>query len=246
MILSCSTHQQIHSTGGVTLRYIVRFFLRTSKIHRCHNLLPLADIASEAPLSSEILLLLEASQTIQILRARHCYRAMAPPKVCGCDFIWAASRRFYTKVPGSQLARNSHHKSFLLRKKQPCNWSHFIDFYSPSVCGSSTGMTSTDTQVGTPRALVPLVTVRDVEKSGASTRVDASWVSDIEHVQVDDDPRQWSPKLKVSPMTLFVPLYDLPLWCRVLIHRPMTSAYSGCIGEYIVHGLLYIDDWWPR
>lgn len=54
------------------------------------------------------------------------------------------------------------------------------------------------------QAVIPLTTVRDVESSGPSTpRTDANWVPDIEHVYVNDDPRKWSPKLKVSSFSLY-------------------------------------------
>ena len=58
-----------------------------------------------------------------------------------------------------------------------------------------------DCDAARPRTLAPLVirTIRGEELSGLSTpRTDASWASDIEHVYVDDDPRKWSRKLKVS------------------------------------------------
>jgi len=87
--------------------------------------------------------------------------------------------------------------------------SHLIDCDGLSVCGSSTitlvtGITDTPVDPDTPRrprALAPLVTntIRGEESSGVSTpRTDASWASDIEHFYVDDDPRKWSRKLKVS------------------------------------------------
>jgi hypothetical protein len=71
----------------------------------------------------------------------------------------------------------------------------------------------TDTQAGTPQALVlvSLPTVEDVEKSGTSTpQMDPSWASDIEHVHVNDDPRQWSRKLKVS-LFRFMTCLAMPL-----------------------------------
>ena len=81
----------------------------------------------------------------------------------------------------------------------------------------------TDTHAGTPRALVPLARVEDVEFSRTSApRTDASWISDIEHVHVNDDPRQWSPKLKVS---LFVTFPSGT--ATLLIHRPTTFCVLG-------------------
>jgi len=87
--------------------------------------------------------------------------------------------------------------------------SHLIDCDGLSVCGSSTitlvtGIADTPVDPDTPRrprALASLVTstVRGEESPGVSTpRTDASWASDIEHFYVDDDPRKWSRKLKVS------------------------------------------------
>jgi hypothetical protein len=81
----------------------------------------------------------------------------------------------------------------------------------------------TDTHTGTPRALIPLATVEDVELSGTSApRTDASWILDVEHVHVNDDPRQWSPKLKVS---LFVTLPSGT--ATLLIHLPTTLCVLG-------------------
>lgn len=76
-------------------------------------------------------------------------------------------------------------------------------------------------QTGTP-PVVPLTgtVISDVESSGALTRMDASWVSDIEHVHVNDDPRAWSPKLKVSRLYVIAP------WSPSRshhLHRPMTT-----------------------
>jgi len=77
-----------------------------------------------------------------------------------------------------------------------------------SVCRSSTDTMATsitDTPVITPRAIVPLTSVKDVESSGPSTpRTGANWVPDIEHVHVNDDPRKWSPKLKVSSFRFMI------------------------------------------
>ena len=74
----------------------------------------------------------------------------------------------------------------------------------------------TDTQPGTPQALASLPTVEDVEFSGTSTpRMDPSWASDIEHVHVNDDPRQWSHKLKVSLFRLMTCL-AMPLRTHLL------------------------------
>jgi hypothetical protein len=69
---------------------------------------------------------------------------------------------------------------------------------------------------------VPLATDGDVESPGASTpRIEASWVSDIEHVHVQDDPRTWSPKLKVSR---FFRLYDIPPWSRHVLITPSADG----------------------
>jgi hypothetical protein len=58
---------------------------------------------------------------------------------------------------------------------------------------------TTDARTGTPHlASLTGTVIGDVESSGALTRIDASWVTDIEHVHVKDDPRAWSPNLKVS------------------------------------------------
>jgi hypothetical protein len=86
-----------------------------------------------------------------------------------------------------------------------------------------TSVTDTRANHGTPRTLAPLVTntIKDKDSAGVSTqRADASWISDIEHVYVNDDPRKWSRKLKVSVIQ-FVPLYR----CHVLIHRPITLRH---------------------
>ena len=66
---------------------------------------------------------------------------------------------------------------------------------------SVTDIRAGDHDTARPRALAPLVirTIRGEESSGVSApRTDASWTSDIENVYVDDDPRKWSRKLKVS------------------------------------------------
>lgn len=113
----------------------------------------------------------------------------------------------YTRVP-AQPGNRGTRPSLFVRSGLPMA-SHLIDCDGLSVCGSSTRtlVTSiTDTPAGhdtprRPRALAPLVTsaIRGEESSGVSTpRTDASWALDIEHVYVDDDPRKWSRKLKVS------------------------------------------------
>ena len=93
-----------------------------------------------------------------------------------------------------------------------------------------------DTAVIT-QAIIPIATVRDVESSGPPTpRMDANWVPDIEHVYVNDDPRKWSPKSKVSSFRFMSRLAVPP--CAYLSADCSSSLY---IGEYIVHGLLCHD-----
>jgi len=131
---------------------------------------------------------------------------------------WQWSTGLYSIYKGPSSARKSQHQTFPLRVRSGLLMaSHLIDCDGPSVCGSSTRtlVTSiTDTQADRdtprrPRALAPLVTsvIRGEDSSGISTpRTNASWASDIEHVYVDDDPRKWSRKLKVS---LFRFIYSL-------------------------------------
>lgn len=96
----------------------------------------------------------------------------------------------------------------IFKRNGPLVASHLIDFEFGGIFLSvaratrtmaSASITDAQTGPGTP-PLVPLTgtVISDVESSGALTRIDASWVSDIEHVHVNDDPRAWSPKLKVS------------------------------------------------
>jgi hypothetical protein len=63
----------------------------------------------------------------------------------------------------------------------------------------TTRVTDAQAQSSTVHAPAPLTAVDDVESSLPTRRIRASLLFDIENVQVDDDPRQWSPKLKVSP-----------------------------------------------
>ncbi len=136
-------------------------------------------------------------------------------------FTCTARTRFYTRVQACLGVLISGPPPF--ERKNLVNWSHFIDF-------SSTGMMATsvtDTQAGTPHALASLPTVEDVEKSGTSTpRMDPSWASDIEHVHVNDDPRQWSRKQKVC-LFRFMTCLAMPLRTHPSADDSMTFHVLG-------------------
>jgi hypothetical protein len=101
---------------------------------------------------------------------------------------------------------------------------------------ASTSITDAQTQTGSP-PLVPLTVISDVESSRALTRIDASWVSDIEHVRVNDDPRAWSRKLKVSRFVRLHKYTNAP-WSRHVLVLIIPSAddnsdfslYPFCLG----------------
>jgi hypothetical protein len=84
----------------------------------------------------------------------------------------------------------------------------------------ATSVTDAQAQYSTHRAPVPLTAVDEVESSLSTPQIGASLVSDIENVHVNDDPRQWSPKLKVSPFLLRFMAFSR-LSCRVLIIHPI-------------------------
>jgi len=91
---------------------------------------------------------------------------------------------------------------------------------------------------------------------GSSTRIMATSVTDTRpimallglshhsspvHVYVDDDPRKWSHKLKVSLL-----LYHFTDLGSAHAHHPSASLCLAWIGEYTVHGLLCFDGCWPQ